>query len=198
MGSLAEEEMFDPTKLSGVVVQVKYKAQADPAVEDDTRPLGIVCNISSPLPYVAFVMELNSNSSHQHTRKKVKSEAWQPKPIVTFRGLVENWRGAVANLEKYKEQAKPNKTEISKLSKLAKEKEWLKDKYNQFVISAQGVSVYGILRKAELVDAFNDLLKVTLPSPVIHSREVQQMHPLERLGDTSGHRDSMVEFSAPE
>jgi hypothetical protein len=195
MGSLDADELFDPTKLSGVVVQVKYKTKADPTVEDNTRPLGIVRNLSTPLPYVAFVMELGSDSSHQDTKTRIKSKTW-PESVIPFGDLVRDWRAAVAELEQYKEQVKPHKTEITRLSKLMKQKEWLKDSYNRFAISVRGVSDYGVLVRAHLVDAFKDLLKVTLPSPVIHARGVQLMRPLEQLGEVSGHRDFMVEFSA--
>lgn len=57
-GSVAPLAIFDVAQLSAVVVQIKYKTQADTKAEAALRPIAIPRDTSHPLPYIAILMEL--------------------------------------------------------------------------------------------------------------------------------------------
>jgi len=193
MGSISEHDKFNPTMLSGIVVQVKYKVKADTTVEQDVQPLGVARDLHAPLPYLAFVMEL-TESQHQSTGKKVKATAWLP-TNVPFSTLVRDWTSAVDAHRLYKAQPNSNKVEANKMRAKVEEKRKLKDGYQRYSISARGASdVYGLLAGEKLKAALATLLQVTMPSPSDHSLELQHMRPLERLGKGSGHTDWMQSF----
>jgi hypothetical protein len=194
MGSISEHDKFNPTMLSGIVVQVKYKVKADTTVEQDVQPLGFARDLQAPLPYLAFVMELGTESQHQSTGKKVKATAWSS-TNVPFSTLVQDWTTAVNAHASYKAKPNTNKAEANRMRAKVEEKRKLKDAHRRYSISARGASdVYGLLAGEELKKAFATLLQVTMPSPSDHSLELQRMRPLERLGKGSGHTDWMQSF----
>jgi hypothetical protein len=195
MGSISEDALFNPMMLSGIVVQVKYKVKVDTTVEQDIQPLGLIRDLDAPLPYLAFVMELGTESQHQSTGKKVKATAWAPTTDITFSTLVQDWTTAVNAHALYKVQPNSNKVEANRMRAKVEEKRKLKDGYQRYSISARGASdVYGILAGEKLKEALATLLQVTMPSPSDHSLELQHMRPLERLGKGSGHTDWMQSF----
>ena len=192
MGSLADDASFDPTMLSGVVVQVKYKSTADTAAERYVRPLGIIRNRDAPLPYLAFLMELGTESTHGHSGKNVKSAVWSNDNNKTFSQHLQDWTNAVDDLEKSKGEKESTR---KKLRSQMEAKRAAVDGYNRYTISASGVSgVYGVLTEINAEAALQALLKATLPPPSEHSPLVQQMRPLERTGDTSAHTDWMQQY----
>ena len=166
--------------LSGIVVQVKFKVKANMMVEQDIQPLGLTHDLDAPLPYLAFIMELGTESQHQSIGKKVTATAWAPTTDVTFNTLMSDWTTAVNEHALYKVQQHSNKVEAGKMWAKVEEKQKLKDGYQRYSISAYGASdVYGILAGEKLKGAFAKLLEVTMPSPLDHSLELQHMHPLE-------------------
>jgi hypothetical protein len=63
------------------------------------------------------------------------------------------------------------------------------DSYNRYTIFVRGASsdTYGILKRADVEEAFNTLLTVTMLPPATQGCMIQHMHPLERLGERSAH-----------
>src|SRR5215472_1353929 len=100
MGSMANDAIFDPAMLTGIVVQVQYKSKGDLASGQNIRPFGIFRDLEAPLPYVAFLMELGTESAYGHQGKKVESTVWSRDRNTKFSTLVQEWSVEVDNLAK--------------------------------------------------------------------------------------------------
>ncbi|KIM44537.1 hypothetical protein M413DRAFT_25012 [Hebeloma cylindrosporum] len=193
-GSVVSDEIFDVERLSAMVVQIKYKTKADTKAEAPR-------NSYQPLPYIVMVLELGNESSHQTIPSRIRVTSPPPDVVASqFEDLQKQWTSALQLLQEYKDQKlKPRKREVGKdqeevrLLKDVEIKRLAMDAYNRYTISVRGASpeVYGVLKKANIAEAFATLLSVTLPSPTAHDTTIQQMKPLERLGATSAHTDWM-------
>ena len=192
MGSMANDAIFDPAMLTGIVVQVKYKSKGDSASGQKIRPFGIFRDLEAPLPYVAFLMELGTESAYGHQGKKVESTVWSRDRNTKFSTLVQEWSVEVDNLAKAKDKTE---SERKKIKRQMEAKRQDMDSYNRYSISARGIhDVYGILAKANITDAFATLLKVTLPSPPENAEILKHMRPLERMETAIGHTAWMWDF----
>jgi hypothetical protein len=79
-GPVAPEAIFDPSRLSGASVQVKFDLAGDPQAESRIRPFGIPCDPHHPLPYLALLMELGNESNYQGHSKE--SSQRHPDPLL--------------------------------------------------------------------------------------------------------------------
>jgi hypothetical protein len=190
-GSMEPDAIFYPHLLSGWVIQVKLKEAADTNAERNLRPLGIPRHLDQPLPYLALVMELGTETAHQGTHSKLKSTASEIPSEGHFRKLTDDFAQALQDLVRAQESASPERTSASKQRKSASKKriEQLKAKVeekrlamdfcNRYSISVRGASpdVYGILKEADIVEQFANLLRVTMPSPTPEDKAIQHMRP---------------------
>jgi len=74
-GSVAANAVFDPSCLSAIAGQVKFKEPGDQKAETLIRPFGIHRDPHSPLPYLALLMELGNESSE---KSKIKTKLPEP------------------------------------------------------------------------------------------------------------------------
>jgi hypothetical protein len=109
IGSVTPDAAFDPSCLSVAAGQVKFKVAGDKKAEAAIRPIGIPCDLSQPLPYLAILMELGNESNYQKNHSKIKSMA--PKPVTDreFEELTGTWIAAEECLETYRKQPKERK-----------------------------------------------------------------------------------------
>lgn len=109
LGSVSADAIFDPDLLSDCVVQVKLQDMADTKAEPKMRH-GVIPNDGS-LPYLAILMELGTESTHQATRTHFKVTT----PKLTsddsqFHQAVDEWTSAIADLKQHLEN-KTKKTD---------------------------------------------------------------------------------------
>ena len=74
-GFVNPDSIFDPSLLSLTVVQVKFKTGGDLDTELAISPIGVVCNLDKPLPYLVIVMELGCK---WHYKGNIKFLASKP------------------------------------------------------------------------------------------------------------------------
>jgi len=196
MGPVVAEAIFEPSCLSAVVGQVKYKVAGDKKAEPAIRPLGIPRDLHQPLPYLALLMELGNESRYQETHSKAKTAVSEPLTPGLFLQRTRQHRAALDELELYQNQQQMTEAMIKKLKQKVAAARQLADSYNRYSISVRGASsdVYGILQTAKIVDQFDTLLKVTMPPPNDRDRNIQYMRPLERLSRESNHTSWMSEY----
>lgn len=196
-GDVSGDAIFNPALLSGAVVQVKYKDEADTKAGTALRPIGIPRDLSRPLPYLALLMELGNESMHMATGTKIKSTASKPPSTHEYLNLTNNWVAAVKVLQEYQTRPTQTRTESKKLKDAVYATRLAMDCCNRFSISARGATadVYGILNKADIAGEFATFLKVTMPSPTYQDSAIQRMQPLEHLGDKSPHTAWMSKIS---
>ena len=205
-GSIAPGEIFDPEMLSGVVVQVKFKINADGKAGAALRPIGVPRDYYRPLPYLALLLELGNESRHKESNSKIEVKS-QPAPAgATFQTLVDDYVTAEKDLEDYRSKQlytggkkKGQDPMEAKMRKVVLDAQNEMDNFNRYAISIRGATpeVYGILKEANIVKEFASLLSVTMPAPAAQDHMIQHMRPLERLGETSGHTDWMYEYLVP-
>jgi hypothetical protein len=137
-GSVNKDAIFDLGLLSGCPVQVKFKGEADTVAEFEMRPLGIPCDLDRPLPYLAILMELGTETPHRTTHSKIKVTPSET-PGEQYQQLRQDWVDALICLEDYRKTPSPRK-EIRKLQKDTKEKQQAMDSCNRYIISVRGAS----------------------------------------------------------
>jgi len=203
-GPIDDDSNFDPVMLSAIVVQVKYKTAGDLKAGKAIRPIGISCDRSEPLPYVALLLELGNESSYQECESKIQVIVSKPSDV-DFQTLTKNFSTAVENLRRYRHQ---EKLEMRKVE--VKEVKWLReevirtratmDGYNRYSIFVRGASpeVYGILDEGNFAAEFATLLRMIMPVAADYDSNIQQMRPLERLGHSSAHMAWMMQYTAEE
>ena len=182
LGSVHPNSIFDPSLLSAVVVQVKYKTTGDKNAEHAIRPIGVPRDHNPPLPYLAILMELGSTSRYQETRKRIKYEAPEILPDSEFGILHKAWKAAENDLETHCGK-NTKKDTLKEYEKKYKDARLAVDSWNRYSISVRGVSKdeYGILHEANVVEEFATLLSIVIP--LSGEQSTRSMRPLERLSD---------------
>jgi hypothetical protein len=182
-GSVTGSAIFDPEALSGTILQVKFRignAELAPRSIEFERDLG------EPLPYLVLSLELGDESSYEATNSKIKVTASEPTARDQFKTLSDDWFAAMKRLLTSQKHPTQTKVIVEKLKKELQEKRLAMDLYNRYSISVRGASeAYGILKKADIVREFNDLLSITMPSPAEPVPVIQPMRPFEHLGNKS-------------
>lgn len=191
-GSIAANETFDVANLSAGVIQVKFKMKADTKAELALRPLGIP-RLLKALPYLAMLLELGNETNHQKSGSRIQTTP--PADCGEFEDLQNEWLSSVKSLQGYKLQktGKKRDAEEVRLLKDVEVKQVAMDAYNRFTVSVRGTSpeVYGVLNAAKIANEFATLLRIIMPAPTGRDTIIQQMRPLEHLGDTSAHTNWM-------
>ena len=188
-GSVAEGEVFDPSHLSAVAGQVKYKSEGSAKAGNATGLIGASRHPSEPLPYLALLMELGNVSGYQETKPRIKSNAANALGDGKFPELTKDLIDAV---NEFKSQKKPT----DKVKAAVQEARLVVNSYNRYFLSVCGASEseYGVLREAHIDQQFHTLLKVAMVLPTDVDHAIQYMQPLERLGDGSLHTAWMSEY----
>ncbi len=188
-GSVSGDQIFDVENLSAAVVQVKYKTNADTKTGPALQPIGIPHNISRPLPYLALLMELGTESHFQQTKDQIQLIPSPPLSDSGFKELHCAWVSAVDRLRDYRTKHRRSRKDSreKKLMQHIKNARAEMDSYNRYSISVRGLNVYGALTEANIVDEFANLLKIIMPSPTAQENTMKYMRPLERLDETGAH-----------
>jgi hypothetical protein len=197
-GSFESCAIFDPAALSGIIAQIKFRIGSEGNAELAPRPIGLARDIVEPLPYLALYLELGNESSYKATNTKIKVTAPEPTARGRFKTLSDDFFNAVKRLATYQRRNKKKKATLEKRKKDVQEKRLAMDLYNRYSISVRGASpdVYGILEAVDIAQEFDLLLSVTMPSPADHEPMIQQMRPLERVGNASAHTAWMSQYVA--
>ena len=179
---------IDPSLLSVIVIQIKFKHDGDLNAELAISPLGGDRDLDEPLPYLAILMELGCEQSFKGSKKKIKYMASGELAAGEFRERCRARNTA--------EQVLLNNTEkaaINRLKKKVYDARLYADSYNRYSISVRGASpeVYGILHSANIVREFRTLLNVVMPSSDAEKRTTMYMRPSERMSRGSSHTDWM-------
>ncbi|KAF8327857.1 hypothetical protein F5887DRAFT_924568 [Amanita rubescens] len=189
-GSVDPDSIFDPSLLSSIVAQIKFKTAGDGNAELAIRPIGVVRDLDKPLPYLAILMELGCEKSFKENGKKIKYLASEPLTDGTFRSLCEASTAAAMELK-----TNTAKEAIKGLKKKANDAQLAVDSYNRYSISVRGASpdVYKILREAKIVKEFATLLSIVMPEGDAERTRLH-MRPLEHLSEESPHADWMWKY----
>jgi hypothetical protein len=199
-GPVADGSKFDPTMLSAVVVQVKNTIAGNKKA-GAVRPIGIPRDPCQPLPYIAMLLELGSESLYKESKSKREVNVPTPMGDVGFQELIDHYSTAVGDLRKYREgEVKKRKKVEAEMIKTIETRREAMDAYNRYSIFVRGASsdIYGILKTADIVDQFGTLLHVTMPSPDGLESSLQHMWPLERLGNDCAQTAWMLEYVTAE
>ncbi|KAF8331451.1 uncharacterized protein EI90DRAFT_3057981 [Cantharellus anzutake] len=192
-GSVDPGANFDCDQLSGFVIQVKNKKKGDTdtGAQRNLRPNGIIRDPEDPLPYLALLMELGTDSQYREAEFITYS---LPKHSKSFQygALKREHQSALDRLFTHRNQIpkgkKRNPEDNGQLKVLevdVQDKELQKDLYNRYLISARGASpkTYDILRTAGIEQQFETFLGIVLPQELSHGDEVAQMWPLNHMED---------------
>ena len=181
-GSVDPHSLFDPSLLSSIAVQVKFRIAGDGNAELAIRPISVVRDLDKPLPYLAILMELGCEQCFKSNGTKIKYLASEPLADGAFRTLHKAWDAAAKNLK-----TSTNKDAAPALKKAVKEARLAVDSYNRYSISVRGISPdeYGILRTAKIAKEFATLLSIIMTSIAEDHSTKKHMRPLERLSDQS-------------
>ena len=200
-GPFEADAVFDPSRLSGASGQVKFKLSGEPKAESRIQPLGIPRDPRNPLPYLALLMELGSESEYQG-HGKIKTTPSKPTSPNKFPELTTTLATAARKYAVRLQQVGKDKKdpELMALKKALNEAQLATDIYNRYAISIRGASpeVYQILETAEIANEFAALLDITTRVPGKEKATIQHMCPLERLEDGSNHTAWMAEYVVPE
>jgi hypothetical protein len=200
-GPFKADAVFDPSRLSGASGQVKLKLTGDPQAESRIQSLGIPRDPCNPLPYLALLMELGSESEYQG-HGKIKTTASKPTSPNKFSELTTTLASAAKKYAVRLQQVGKDKKdpELTALKKALNEAQLATDMYNRYAISIRGASpeVYQILETAKIANEFATLLDITTRVPGKEKATIQHMCPLERLEDGSNHTAWMAEYVGPE
>ena len=194
-GSVVDGAFFDPDLLSDFVVQVKFKQDADTKAERKMQRGAIPSN--GALPYLALLMELDSESVHRETGSKICSAI--PDSALTdsrFRSRLSDWMTAVSKLAQEKQRKTASTAHIKGLQRNVDEKRFAMDSCNRYSIAIRGFSaeVYGILGTAQIAPQFATLVRTTMPAYTPPESALQHMRPSERLEETSAYMDWMYDY----
>ena len=181
-GSVDPDSIFDPSLLSSMAVQVKYKIAGDGNASSAIRPIGVVRDLDKPLPYLAILMELGCEQCFNENGTKIKYLAPGPLADGAFRTLHNAWDVAAKNLI-----TNTDKDPAKGLNKKVDDARLSVDSYNRYSISVRGISPdeYGILRTAKIAKEFANLLSIIMTSIGEDHSTKKHMRPLERLSDQS-------------
>ncbi len=146
-------DTFDCDQLSGFIIQVNNEKEGG-GVLKDLRPVGIFRDFKGPLPYLALLMELGTESRQEYQR-------------------------ALDDLSLYREQNPKEKKHLKDLEAAVQAKELEKDLYNGHSISARGAgsTTYGILKKAGIEKEFDTFLRIVMPQESSYEAEIARMWP---------------------
>ncbi|KAF8321931.1 uncharacterized protein EI90DRAFT_3078526 [Cantharellus anzutake] len=158
-GSVEPEDVFDPDKLSGLVVQV------------------------NPLPYLALLMELGTESKYQGIAMVTYQAPKHFQPS-EYQELKAECESAWDNLSQHKEKHPKDETVLKKLKAQAQGKQLEMDLYNRYLISARGAgeNTYPILRTAGITNEFKTFLDIVVPQASSKEPLIGHMRPLDRFG----------------
>jgi hypothetical protein len=101
------------------VCQIKYKAKGDKKAEAAIHPISAPCDCHQPLPYLAVLMELGTESHYNDNNLKIKYATPKPHVDSEFRNLCDVWDAAVKQLETYRKRKKHRKETLEQLKKEA-------------------------------------------------------------------------------
>ena len=185
-GSVDPDSEFDPSLLSAVVVQVKYKVAEDKQAELAIGPIGVDRDRHQPLPHLVILMELGNESRYNDNGSMIKCAASEPPADGEFGILCDAWNAAAEKLETYRREKNIQNETLEDLKKKTNDARLAVDSCNRYSISVRGASphVYGILREADIANEFATLLSIIMPSDGEHDT-IKHMRPLERLSDPS-------------
>ena len=185
-GPIGPDSIFDPSLLSVIVIQVKFKYDGDPNAELALSPLGVDRDLDEPLPYLAILMKLGCEQSFKGSKKMIKYMASGTLAAGEFRK-----RRMALNVAEQVLLNNTEKTAIKGLKKKVYDARVYADSYNRYSISVRGASpdVYGILHSAKIVEEFETLLKVAMPSSDTEKRTTMHVRPNERMSRASHHTD---------
>ena len=196
-GPVDGNEKFDPSRLSAVAAQVKFKAAGDKKAELAIRPTVVPRDRRQPLPYLALLMELGSESEYQESSSKIRCTASEPLPDGKFEEYCDALDAAEKKLaSRLKRKDTNNNNILNNLKKEVNDARTAIASCNRYSISVRGASrdVYGILDTANIANEFATLLSIIMPMPVHEHSTRQHMRPLERLSNESKHTDWMSEY----
>jgi hypothetical protein len=181
-GSIDADSIFDPSLLSSITAQIKFRTAADGNAELAIRPIGVVRDLDKPLPYLAILMELGCEQRFKGNGEKIKYLAAGPLADGAFRTLHTAWDAAAKDLK-----TNTKKNPAQGLKKKVSDARLAVDSYNRYSISVRGISpdVYGILRTAKITKEFATLLSIITSSIAEDHSTKKHMRPLERLSDRS-------------
>ena len=196
-GPVDGNEKFDPSRLSAVTAQVKFKVAGDKKAELAIRPMGVPRDRRQPLPYLALLMELGSESKYRESNSKIRCTASEPLPDGKFGEYCDALDAAEKKLASHpKGKDTKNNSILDNLKKETNDARTAIASCNRYSISVRGASqdVYGILDAANIADEFATLLSIIMPLPANEHSTRQHMRPLERLSNESSHTDWMSEY----
>lgn len=195
------DAVFDPSRLSGVSGQVKWQLSGDLQAESRIQPLGIPHDPCDPLPYLALLMELGSESEYQG-HGKIKATPFNPISPDKFSELTTTLTTAAKKYTVRLQQVGKNKkdSELMAMKEALDKAQLATDMYNRYAISIRGATpeVYQILETAEIANEFASLLDITTRVPGKEKATIQYMCPLERLEEGSNHTAWMAEDGSEE
>jgi hypothetical protein len=202
-GSIAPDAVFNIKNLSVSIIQIKNKFSADANALRLLRPVGLARDLYEPLPYLAIVMELGTDTPYQGHEGPIRITVSSGGPKDTFQALWVAWERALGELEKWTEAKKAKKAKKGQMKKLidnVKTTRAAVDGHNRYTVNIRGASdtTYGLLKKANIVTQFATLIKVTMPSPTATEDALQHMRPLERLGKDSAYTAWMTDYGEGE
>ena len=173
-GDMKSDADFDPSMLSGVFGQVKFRSKSDKTAEQaGIRPFRLARDVLAPLPYLALILELGDNSG---SNLEVSIPEYNAEE---FEICKREWEDAVKAVEERKKRRVHLGNNSESVVKNMINKRMKMDGCNRFSISVRGTSCYGILNKLQLARQFKSLVDFTFPLP---NEQDQHMRPLERLG----------------
>ncbi|KAF8331025.1 uncharacterized protein EI90DRAFT_2996148 [Cantharellus anzutake] len=184
-GSVEPGAIFDCDQLSGLVVQVKNKTKEGDtdARNGNLRPVGIIRDPKNPLPYLALLMELGTESRHRGGGLIKHSPPQHSQPS-QYKRLTEEYQRALDGLSRHREQDSKNTKHSKELEADVQAKELKKDFYKRHLISARGAGskTYGILETAGIQKEFKDFVSIVVPQESFYEDEIAQMWP-DPVGD---------------
>ncbi|TFK75164.1 hypothetical protein BDN72DRAFT_561208 [Pluteus cervinus] len=205
-GPFEVTDPVDASKLSAVVLQIKFKNQADSTAAPNVRPVGIP-TVWRSRSYLAMIMELGTETMFKATQTKLKVQVPSRSPDISFQDLLDEYvaaeRAYAVALE-----AKVSRGQADALRAAYKEARSNLDNYNRYEIHVRGASpaTYGILKAAGISETFDRLLRHANPLlPEMLVKIVQTMQPLACLpenltgamaAERSGHVAWMTKFSS--
>ena len=183
-GSIHSDSIFDPSRLSAVVVQVMSVAGGK-IVEPIIRPFGVPRDRHQPLPYLVILMDLDE-SRYANNGLKIYA-APEPSTDGEFGILCDALDAAVKEFETYRSGKKTEKEILEGLKKKIHDARLAVDSCNRYSMSVCGVSQreYGILREAKIESEFATLVEIIMPLPDEEHNTREHVWPLERLSERS-------------
>jgi hypothetical protein len=184
IGSIVEADRFNPSRLSVVAGQVKFKHDRDKQAGYKIRPIGIPRDRHHPLPYLALLMELGNDSTYRESNSKILSiPSASATDQATYSALADQLDAAT----KPAKDGEPSQGEINTIRQEM-------DSFNRYSVFVRGGSsdTYAILKTAHIEKEFLTLLGITMALPSNEDHEIQHMLPLNRLA--SGYAEWMLDY----